>query len=224
MALEHKRVAYFGNSFLRIFAATNNSHTLFPDEAPASFVGKICGALGTKEARCSIGESNLNGIYAAMNSRGIILPCFDGRVAERIRKETGLEVHMSREKMNANGNNICANDKGGIINEHIHSAERKCMEDCLGVELVPMRIGAFTTVGSMCVANNKGFLVHYAASEEELRVLEGIFKVEGMRGTANTGTGFVGVCMLANDYGYVVGEATTAFEMGRVEEALGFLG
>lgn len=224
MALEHKRAAYFGNSFLGIFAATNNSHTLFPDEAPASFVGKVCGALGTKDVRCSIGESNLNGIYAAMNSKGIILPYFDKKVAEKIRKETGLEVYASRERMNAHGNNICVNDRGGIINEHVHPSERKNMEDCLGVELVPMHIGAFTTVGSMCIANNKGFLVHYVAKEEELKELEGIFKVSGMKGTANTGTGFVGVCILANDKGYVVGQATTAFEMGRVEEALGFLG
>ncbi len=224
MALEHKRAAYFGNSFLGIFVAANNSHALFPDEAPHGFVEKVCGALGTKEVRCSIGESNLNGVYAAMNSRGIVLPPFSRKAAERIGRETGLEAYMSSERMNAHGNNICVNDKGGIINEHVHPEERRRMEECLGVELVPMRIGAFTTVGSMCVANNKGFLVHYGAKEEEVKELEGIFKVEGMRGTANTGTGFVGVCVLANDRGYLAGQATTAFEMGRVEEALGFLG
>ena len=224
MALEHKRAAYFGNSFLGIFASTNNTHTLFPDEAPSTFVVRVCDALGTKEVRCSIGESNLNGVYAALNSKGIILPYFDRKVAEKIRKETGLEVYASRERMNAHGNNVSVNDKGGIINEHVGSAERRNMEDCLGVELVPMHIGPFTTVGSMCVATNKGFLVHYGATEEEIKALEGIFKVEGMKGTANTGTGFVGVCMLANDHGYIVGQATTAFEMGRVEEALGFLG
>ncbi len=224
MALEHKRASYFGNSFLGIFASTNNTHTLFPDEAPSTFVVKVCDALGTKEVRCSIGESNLDGVYVAMNSRGIILPYFSRKVAEKIGEATGLEVYASKEKMNAHGNNICANDKGGIINEHIHSAERKNMEDCLGVELVPMHLGPFTTVGSMCIANNRGFLAHYVATEEELKELGGIFKVEGMKGTANTGTGFVGVCMLANDRGYIVGDATTAFEMGRVEEALGFLG
>ncbi|MCX6768249.1 MAG: hypothetical protein NTY83_00155, partial [Candidatus Micrarchaeota archaeon] len=151
MALEHKRAAYFGNSFLGIFASTNNTHTLFPDEAPATFVVRVCDALGTKEVRCSIGESNLNGVYAALNSKGIILPYFDRKVAEKIGKETGLEVYASREKMNAHGNNISVNDKGGIINEHVSSAERRNMEDCLGVELVPMRVGPFTTVGSMCV-------------------------------------------------------------------------
>ncbi len=224
MALEHKRAAYFGNSFLGIFAATNNSHTLFPAGAPHSFVEKVCGALGTKEVRCSVGESELNGIYSAMNSNGIILPYFDRKIAERVGREAGLDAYASRERMNAHGNNICANDKGGIINEHVHPEERRKMEDCLGVELVPMRIGAFTTVGSMCKANNKGFLVHYAAKEEEVRELERILRVPGMKGTANTGTGFVGVCMLANDKGYIAGHATTAFELGRVEEALGFLG
>lgn len=224
MALEHKKAAYFGNPFVGIFAATNNGHTLFPHEAPESFVRKVCGALGTNEVRCSIGESNLNGIYAAMNSNGIVLPYMDGEAAGKIRMETGLEVYVSSEKMNAHGNNIAANDKGGIISERVHAGERKRMEECLGVELVPMRIGGYSTVGSLCVANNKGFIVHYGAGEEELGELEGIFRVGGMRGTANMGTGFVSVCMLANDKGYIAGESTSAFEMGRVEEALGFLG
>jgi len=223
MALEHKRASYFGNSFIGIFAATNNSHTLFPHESPHTFVEKICGALKTKEVRCSIGESNLNGIYTVMNSRGMVIPKFNAALTEKLGKETGLEVYASREKLNAHGNNICMNDKGGIINENVSASERKNMEECLGVELVPMRIGKFTTVGSLCIANNKGFLVHYGANEEEMKELEKIFKVSGGKGTANTGTGFVSVCMLANDKSYITGEKTTAFEMGRVEEALGFL-
>ena len=224
MATEHRRASYFGNPYIGIFAATNNSHTLFPHEAPHTFIAKVCGALGTKEVRCSIGESNLNGIYAAMNSRGMVIPEFNARLAEKLARETGLEVYASREKLNAHGNNIAVNDKGGIINENVCASERKRMEECLGVELVPMRIGGFATVGSLCTANNRGFLVHYGGGEDEMRELERIFRVGGMKGTANTGTGFVSVCMLANDKGYIAGDKTTAFEMGRVEEALGFLG
>ncbi|HNT60541.1 MAG TPA: translation initiation factor IF-6 [Candidatus Bilamarchaeaceae archaeon] len=224
MTIGRRRASYHGNPFLGIYASTNNTHTLFPYEAPEKFVDAVGSALGTKAVRCSISGSNLNGLYSAMNSRGIVLPGLDGKAGERIGAETGLEVLVSRERWNAHRNNIAANDKGGIISEMVGQKERKGMEDCLGVELVPMRIANYSTVGSLCVVNNRGFLAHYAASEDEMKELEGIFKVGGGKGSANGGTGFVAVCMLANDKGYVVGESTTAFEMGRVEEALGFLG
>lgn len=224
MMISRRKVNYHGNPFLGIYASTNNTYTLFPDEAPKKFVDVVSSALGTKAVRCSISGSNLNGLYCVMNSRGIVLPGLDEKVGEKIRAETGLEVLVSKERWNAHRNNIAANDKGGIISERIDQRERKRMEDCLGIELVPMRIANYSTVGSLCVVNNKGFLAHYAASEDEMKELEGIFRVGGEKGSANNGTGFVAVCMLANDRGYVVGESTTAFEMGRVEEALGFLG
>ncbi|MEW5996891.1 MAG: translation initiation factor IF-6 [Candidatus Micrarchaeota archaeon] len=224
MTLEHRKAAYYGNPFIGIFAATNNSHTIFPEGASANFVHRVCGALGTRGVVCGMGGSSLNGIYAAMNSRGIVMPRFDGALMGKLRVETGLEVYASGEKLNAHGNNIAVNDRGGIISVHVHAAERRRMEECLGVELVPMHIGGYATVGSLCVATNRGFLVHYGANEEEVGELERIFRVKGAKGTANMGTGFVSVCMLANDRGYVAGEGTSAFEMGRAEEALGFLG
>ncbi len=224
MTVEQKRASYFGNPFIGMFAATNSSHTLFPLEAHEKFVEKVSAELETTAVRCSLGASSLNGIYAAMNSNGIVLPRFEEANAAKIRKETGLEALVSAERLNAHGNNMAVNDRGGIINANVSAEGRKKMEECLGVELVPMGIGGYSTVGSLCVANNKGFLVHYGAKEEEIKKLEGIFKVGGMKGTANMGTGFVSICLLANDRGYVAGEKSSAYEMGRVEEALGFLG
>ncbi|MDD2655100.1 MAG: translation initiation factor IF-6 [Candidatus ainarchaeum sp.] len=224
MASEARKATYHGNPFLGIFASTNNKHTLIPEDASGKFVEKACAALGTEAVMCNVSGTNLDGIYCVMNSRGIVLPKFDGGAAKAVREATGLEVLVSAERWNAHRNNVAVNDKGGIISEIIGARERKEMEDCLGVELVPMGIGRYKAVGALCVANNKGFLAHYATSEDEMEQLEGIFKVGGAKGSANTGTGFVAVCMLANDKGYVVGETTTAYEMGRVEDALGFLG
>ena len=50
-----------------------------------------------------------------------------------------------------------------------------------------------------------------------------ILKVRGSKGTVNLGTGFVSIGMIANDNGYLAGEKTSAYELGRIEEALGFL-
>jgi len=126
-------------------------------------------------------------------------------------------------KFNAHGNNICTNNKCGIINPHIPEPQRKTMEDVLGVELIPMTIAKHTTVGSCVIATDNGFLAHYQASEDEMKQLEEIFKVKGNKGTVNMGTGFVSVGLAVNKNGYVAGEKTSAYELGRVEEALGFI-
>jgi translation initiation factor 6 len=138
-------------------------------------------------------------------------------------KALGLNVYHSKEKSNAHGNNLSVSDKGGLLNPHISRVECKRMEDALGVELVQMHIAKYSTVGSASLPGNKGFLIHYAASDEELKLASGAFKVGGDRGTVNMGTGFVSFGIVANSKGYVSGEATSAFEVGRAEAALGFI-
>ncbi len=223
--MEHlKRAAYFGNPFIGLFFRTNGKSTLFPNDTPEKLVENVCKSLGTNPVIANIEGTNLNGLYIAMNANGMVVPKFvSADEQRRLEKETGISVYASKEKLNAHGNNIALNDMGGIISPRVHEAEKKAMEECLGIELVPMGIAGFTTVGSLCIANNKGFLVHYAASEKELREIGGALKVKGMPGSVNLGNGFVRVGMLATDNGYFAGDKTSAFELGRVEEALGFL-
>ena len=70
---------------------------------------------------------------------------------------------------------------------------------------------------------NGGFLAHYKTGEEDMAALRDALRVHGSKGTVNTGTGFVSYGVIANSKGYVAGESTTAFEMGRLEEALGLI-
>ena len=219
--MAYRRAAYFGNPFLGIFFRTNGKHTLAPMDAKESLVQEMCKSLGTEQVRVNLRESGLNGVYAAMNANGIVLPAQVSSAERKIvEKETGLGAYVSKEPFNAHGNNISINDMGGLISPHIGQKERIEMEGCLGVELVPFSVAGFTTMGSVCVANNKGFLVHYAATEREIAEIGEILRVKGLPGTINMGTGAVGAGLLATDKGYFAGEATSSFELGRVAEAL----
>lgn len=217
------RTAYYGNPFLGLFFRANNSAAIVPINAQEKNTLAIKSALGVEVIELSLGGSNLIGLYTAMNNNGIVL----SNVAEEneiaVLKKAGLNILISTEINNAHGNNICVNDKGGMINPHVDSKERKKMEDVLGVEIVPLSIAKYTTVGSVCHCSNKGFLVHYAANEEEMKVIEDALKVQGDKGTLNTGVGFVGIGIVGNDKGFVVGEASTGFEIGKVESALGYI-
>jgi translation initiation factor 6 len=223
--MEHlKRAAYFGNPFIGLFFRTNGKSTLFPNDTPEKIIEAVCESLGTSPVITNIEGTNLNGLYIAMNANGMVVPKFvSADEQRRLEKETGVSVYASKEKFNAHGNNIALNDMGGIISSRVKEIEKKAMEDCLGIELITMEIAGYTTVGSLCVANNRGFLVHYAASEKEIREMGEALKVKGMPGSVNLGNGFVRVGILATDNGYFAGDKTSAFELGRVEEALGFL-
>ncbi len=222
--MAYRRAAYFGNPFIGLFFCTNGKHTLFPIDAKDSLMETVCSGLKTKGIKINVQAYNLNGIYVVMNDNGIVLPSLssDSEV-KLLEKETGLAVYVSKEKMNAHGNNIALNDMGGLVNPCINQKERIEMEECLGIELVPFNVAGFTAMGSLCVANNKGFITHYSATERELAEMGDILKVKGLPGSVNTGTGFVGIGLLATDNGYFAGEATSSFELGRVEEALGMI-
>ncbi|NYZ74598.1 translation initiation factor IF-6 [Candidatus Micrarchaeota archaeon] len=218
-----RRTSYFGNPWIGMFIKTNDSVTMLPIDSVNKLDAAVAASLKTEIVKVGMADSNLLGIYTAMNSNGVVLPNIARKEEMALLKKSGLNVHISEARDNALGNNIAVNDKGGIINPHIPRAEAKVMEDVLGVELVPMKIGEYSTVGSACIATNTGFLAHYGCSEHDLKELRGALKVDGNKGTVNTGTGFVSYGAVVNRNGYVVGEKTTAFEIGRLEEALGLI-
>ncbi len=218
-----EKCSYFGNPWIGMFIKTNDAITLLPVDAMGKTEKSLESNLQTEIIRTTIADSNLIGIYTVMNSNGIVLPNVVTEKEASVIRKTGLNVYRSAAKNNAHGNNISVNDKGGVANVHVDSQEIKKMEDVLGVELVATSVAGYNTVGSCVITTNAGFLAHYKASEDELKELKKLLKVSGSKGTVNTGTGFVSYGLVVNSKGYVAGEATTAFELGRAEEALGLI-
>jgi translation initiation factor 6 len=218
-----RKTAYFGNPWLGMFITTNDSHTLLPVDSMKKLEDAALEGLKTEIIKVSAGDTNLLGLYIAMNSNGIVLPNIIRDSEVEIFKGLGLNICISGELNNAHGNNLAVNDLGGIINPNVVPQERKRMEDALGIELVPMTIAEYSTVGSACLVSNSGFLTHYKTPDHEMAALKSALKVHGSKGTVNTGTGFVAFGAVVNKNGYIVGEDTTAYEMGRIEEALGLI-
>jgi len=74
------------------------------------------------------------------------------------------------------------------------------------------------------VATNQGILAHPRISEAEIAVLEDLFGLPVDVGTVNFGSPLVGSGLLANSHGYMAGLDTSGPELGRIEDALGFVG
>jgi translation initiation factor 6 len=218
------RTVIEGNSFLGIFAKTNDCVTLLPKNSHERFK-KICSdVLKTEVVATSIANSDLMGILSAMNSSGVVLPYTAYKTELRELGEAGLNAAVVGDKRTALGNNLLVNDNACVANPALSSKSIKEIEDCLGVEVVRGTIAGHKTVGVMAVVTNKGIFTKTNVSDEELSSLESIFKVKGAVGTANMGVPFVGLCMIANSNGFVVGETTSGFELSRIDEAFGFVG
>ena len=217
------RTSDHGNQFIGIYGACNDRLLLLGTSCSPKVEAAATAALNLEVRRVSVDGSVLLGLYCALNSNGLGVPASVGKAELSHFKGLGLDIHLFNGNLGACGNNVLANDKGAVANPRLSKAEVGRISECLGVEVVQMSIAGYNTVGAACIATNKGFLVHTRASEDELRELESALRVRGSIGTLNMGFPFPGLCALANSYGYVVGDGTSGFEMGRLDEGLGFL-
>ncbi|MCC7552102.1 translation initiation factor IF-6 [Candidatus Micrarchaeota archaeon] len=218
--MRNTKASVYGNPFIGVYAIANDSICLVAKHMPDELVEKIQNTLGVETKKVSIGGTGLLGIYAVLNSNGIIVPSLISDVELEELKKLNLNVYVSEGKFNAIGNNLSINDKGGIINKNIPKEEADRFSEFLGINLVPIDIKGYEVVGSLCAVTNKGFVVYNDIRETQLKELEEIFKVNGINSTANTGSYFVGLCLVANSKGCVVGDLTTGFELQRIQEGL----
>ena len=181
--------------------------------------------LGVPVMKTKIYGTSLIGMFCAGNSNGLLLPYFipasETDVLEEFLGEFKTGIGMVMDRCTALGNMIVCNDNGAIVSPMI--SDTQVIEDTLGVEVVKSRIAGHDEAGACCIATNKGFLLHPAAEEEELEKISGILGVPGMVGSVNFGFPFVKSGLIANSHGYVTGLGTSGVELGRIDEALGFL-
>lgn len=218
--MNYAKTTQYGNAFVGLFARANDSVAFIPKNISEKFLKACEQVLGVELVRLSVANSDFIGLLTALNNNGMILPHTIYSEEVREAKKTGLNVFVSKSKLCAFGNNIAANSNGCIANPRLSKKEAKEIQDCLGVEVVQATVAGFSTVGSACLATGKGFVAHNEASEEELSLLESVFKVSGLNATANMGVPFVGTSIVANSNGCIAGEPTSGFELGRITEAL----
>ncbi len=213
--------AHYGNSFLGAFGCATEELVFLGN--PQEKLKAACeNFLKAQAVELSVNDSELVGIFVAANSKGAVFPEFVSQEEQRRVKEAGLNTLALNSRLTAIGNNIATNDRIALANPDLDAESVKLISDCLGVEVIQRAIAGYKTVGSAAVLTNRGFLLHNSAGRE-LYELEKLLGMKGGIGTANMGVPFVGMCMLANSKGCLVGEDTGGFEMHRAEEALGLL-
>ncbi len=211
-----------GSPYIGVFGTSTEDVVVLPTNIQEHVFKEICKALDVQGVKTLIGGSSVLGALICGNSSGFIVPQYalDDEIAKL---EKHVQVSRLQGKMTAVGNLVLSNDSTAMVHPDMSKKAIRAIKDTLNVEAYKGTIGGLKTPGAAGVATNKGVLVHPNATSAELKFLEDIFNLPVNVSTINYGHKLIGSALLVNSKGYVAGGDTTGYELGRIEEALGFI-
>lgn len=166
-------------------------------------------------------DTSLVGIFCAGNSHGIVTTKhMDWKELEKIKKK--FNVLALDTNYTAVGNLILMNENGALISPLIRKEKQKIAK----FFSLPCEVGTIAglrIVGTLGIATSKGCLLHPKAKKKEMKVIENVLGVEADIGTVSFGSSYPGAGIIANKNGFATSESTSGPELGRINEALGFL-
>ena len=218
-----ERLDFNDNPSIGVYCRANESTIFIPPLLSKKVVKTIEDTLEVTAVPLSIAKATIIGSLMVMNSKAAMITEFaDSKTIATIEKQQ-LKVAKIFEVINAAGNDILVNDHAALVHPKLKPKTMKAIEKTMDVTVTKGTIAGLSTVGMAAVVTNKGCLCHPKVTEEEKQVLEDTFDVEIMIGTVNHGYPMIGSGLVANSKGAIIGDQTTGIEMGRIEEALGFL-
>ena len=185
-----------------------------------SSVGMLAKALRVPGHEISVLGTPFVGIFCSCNSHGV--------VASYIAREhsTGFEtvdnVLLLETDSSAVGNLITMNDHGIVVSPLL-KRQTASLERFFGLPVAVSRIAGMSLVGSVCVTTNKGCFCHPRTREREIAILEKTLGVPATVGTVSFGSPFIRGGLVANTNGFIASPSTSGIELGRINEALGFM-
>ena len=180
-------------------------------------------ALDVDLVELNIAGSSIVGSLLSFNSTGAVICDFVDKATYDTIIDKGFNLRIISDKFNAAGNDILVNDYGCLVHPDVRDDTIKEIKKTFDVETKKGTIAGLKTVGMAAAVTNKGLLCHPKIEEGELKVLKDLFQVPVMIGTVNHGSPVIGSGLVANNKGAIIGNQTTGIEMGRIEEALGFI-
>ena len=218
------RAVFSGSAYVGVFARATDDCVVVRPGIDDDLLAAIAEELAVPAIETSIGGSSTAGALVAANHNGLIV---SNRIrdaeCERIAETTSVELTELPGTINAAGNVVLANDYGGYVHPELPDEAVRAVRNGLNVPVERGTLAGVRTVGTAAVATNDGVLCHPKSSDEELDRLEALLGVPADIGTINYGAPLVGAGLIANTHGYVAGEDTTGPELGRIEDALGYV-
>ncbi|MBR9680088.1 MAG: hypothetical protein GOU99_03500 [Candidatus Altiarchaeota archaeon] len=195
----------FGSRFLGLYLFRNKGELVFHSSLKKKGIDKIAEVLGLKPIPVEV-DTLLLGVFFSGNEHGAI-------GSFEIPGTTVLETRYT-----ALGNLILCNSKGAVISPVIED-HAKLVKKALCVKTAVSTIAGMETVGTLGLCNDTGCLVHPAATDAEIDVIEKILKTHVEPGKMAS-SGFIGSFALATNQGLAIPRGTIAPEMTHAMEVL----
>ena len=218
------RAAFSGSAYVGVFARATDDCLLVRPDIDDGLLAALTDELGVPAVRTTVAGSGTVGALVVGNSNGLVTSSRLTDV-ERDRFDEALDAPIAElpGRINAAGNVVLANDHGAYLHPDLPDEAVSIVEEHLDVPVDQGVLAGVRTVGMAAVATNQGVLCHPKSTDEELDHVEELLDVPADIGTINYGAPVVGSGLLANSHGYVAGEETTGPELGRIEDALGYI-
>ena len=213
-----------GSSYVGVFVAATDEYVVLRPDLEDDLAAAIADELDCEPVETTIGGSVTVGSLLVGNEAGLLASSrIRDHEREHLEDATGLPVTELPGRINAAGNVVLTNDYGAVVHRELPEGAVSAIESGLDVPVERGDIAGVRTVGTAAEATNRGVLCHPKTTDDELDGLENSLDVHADIGTINYGAPLVGAGLVANEAGYVAGEETTGPELGRIEDALGYL-
>jgi len=215
-----------GDPNVGLYGFATDKYALF-GKINIKFVKKLEEVLKVPVLRARIYGTDLVGLFCTGNSQTLIVPSviFEKEL-DKIQSEVSelkLNICLLHTSHSALGNLILMNDKKAIVSRKLPDVNVKQLGKFAKVKVLKTNLGKTSVPGSLGVVNNKGGLFSTMLSKQELEKVERFFGFEVGIGSVNMGSPFISSGLVANSYGFVIGDRSSGFEIARADESLGFL-
>jgi translation initiation factor 6 len=212
------RIQFENSNDIGVFSKLTNSYCLVSNAGSENFYSNFEADLGSHipVIHTSIGGTRIVGRLTAGNKNGLLVPNTTTDLElQNLRNSLPEKVKVKRieERLSALGNCISCNDYVAIVHPDLDKETEEIIQDILGVEVFRTTVSKNVLVGSYCVVNNNGGLVHPMTSTSELDELSNLFQIPIGAGTINRGGDLIAAGCVVNDWSGFVGIDTTAAEL-----------
>ncbi|PKL59998.1 MAG: translation initiation factor IF-6 [Methanomicrobiales archaeon HGW-Methanomicrobiales-4] len=216
-----RTVSIEGDPHIGVFTRVFEDIAVIPAEAPEELEAHYREAFDLEVVRTTIQGSPIIGSLLTGNSNGFVISGLATKAEMKLLSEH-RELFLLDRGMNAAGNVILACDRFAAVHPEMDPDLRKEIGEFLKVPITPLTLGDVKVVGMAGVATNKGVVVSPRSTASEITALERVCELPIGKGSINMGNAMVGTGLVANTRGYLAGDETSGYELGRIEDIFEF--
>ena len=220
-------LSFHGDPNVGLYGLATDRFCLLGRNVSSKHVKEIKEVLGVPIIQTSLYGTDLVGLFAAGNSKVVLLPEIvfetEFKKLKSALEKIDVEIKTIKTAHTALGNNIILNDKVGIVSPLFSKNKLNQIKKIFDIKIEQFKIAELSVPGSIGVITNKGGIFNPNISDSDIKRIEKLLGFEIGLGTVNMGNPFVSSGIIANSNGFVVGSHSSGYEIARIDESLGFL-